>query len=314
MVNETRLPRHPMRFVIRRTGLSADLLRAWEKRYQAVQPGRTPGGQRLYSDDDVERLTLLHQVAGNGRTISQVARLSADQLRTLLVEDAGAQTDSAGEDPETRRGAELTPLMLEAAAALDAQQLERLLRRATLHLGASAAIEQVIVPFLHQIGVRWHENQINPAHEHLATAVVQRTLHWILEGNAPVAEGPAIVLAAPEGERHELGLQIVTAVAAGEGWRVIFLGADLPAETIASATLQSGARLLAISIVSSQGTPALLKRLTALRHALPASVTILVGGAAANQIRDQITAIGMHVLPDLTQLRNFLQTYSSAAS
>ncbi len=303
-----------MRFVIRRTGLSADLLRAWEKRYQAVTPDRSTGGQRLYSDEDIDRLTLLHQVTSNGRNISQVARYSADQLRALLVEDADAGPNALEREPNSHGGADLIPLMLDAASQLQAQTLERLVRRATLQLGATAAIEQVIAPFLHEIGVRWHQNEINPAHEHLATAVVQRTLHWILEGNAPAVDAPVIVVAAPAGERHELGLQIVAAVAAGEGWRVVYLGADLPVETIASATDQSGARLLAISIVSGTGTPSVITRLTALRQAVPATVTIVVGGAAANQQREQIVPLGMHVLPDLIQLRHFLQTYRSRPS
>ena len=85
-----------MRVVTRRTGLSADVLRAWEKRYQAVDPARSEGGQRLYSDDDVDRLALLQRVTALGRNISQVAALRADQLRRLLVEDESGARAAGG--------------------------------------------------------------------------------------------------------------------------------------------------------------------------------------------------------------------------
>ncbi len=302
--------KHPMRLVIRRTGLSADVLRAWEKRYQAVTPGRSDGGQRLYSDDDLDRLTLLHQVTTTGRNISQVARLSADELRTLLAED-----DVASERPVESAGSpDLLHRLLDATNRLDGQELERLLRRGTMHLGAATAIERVIVPFLHELGLRWHSKELNPAHEHLASAVVQRTLHWILEGTNPPADAPGIVVASLQGERHELGLQIVAAVASGEEWRVIFLGADLPLNTIASAAEQSGARVLAISIVSTSGNTPVVANLTTLRQTLGPTVAIVVGGAAAEQYRAGLVPLGVHVLGDLTQLRSFLRTYQRRVS
>jgi DNA-binding transcriptional MerR regulator len=63
--------RHPIQVVARRTGLSPDVLRVWEKRYQAVEPGRTKTGRRLYSDDDIERLRLLREATSRGRRIGE---------------------------------------------------------------------------------------------------------------------------------------------------------------------------------------------------------------------------------------------------
>jgi len=67
--------RHPMRIVVLRTGLTPDLLRVWEKRYGVVSPIRSDGGQRLYSDEDVERLSLLTRAVDGGRAISEMAKL-----------------------------------------------------------------------------------------------------------------------------------------------------------------------------------------------------------------------------------------------
>lgn len=308
------LPKHPMRLVMRRTGLSADVLRAWEKRYQAVAPERSAGGQRLYSDEDVERLTLLNQVTTNGRNVSMVARLDLDQLRAMVVEDAGAGSTAPTSEPDRFADRGLLPRLLDATERLEGQELERLLRQGTLHIGAAAAIERVIVPFLHEIGVRWHRNLLNPAHEHLATAVVQRTLHWVLDGASPADDAPRIVVASLQGERHEIGLQIVAAIASGEAWRVVFLGADLPVAAITSATQQAGARVLAISIVAAEHDAPVLAHITALRHSLGTAVTILVGGAGAARYREELAALGVHLVTDLGQLRTFLRTYQQHPS
>ena len=79
--------RHPIQVAARRSGLSQDTLRAWEKRYGVVEPARSGGRQRLYSDQDVERLRLLRSAVEEGRRISEVANLSAKELTALVLED-----------------------------------------------------------------------------------------------------------------------------------------------------------------------------------------------------------------------------------
>ena len=86
----TPTPRHAMRTVVLRTGLTPDLLRAWEKRYGVVEPTRSEGGQRLYSDADLERLTLLTRAVRAGRAISQVANLPTPELREILAAEAAS--------------------------------------------------------------------------------------------------------------------------------------------------------------------------------------------------------------------------------
>src|SRR6185312_8172121 len=85
---------HPMRVVTRRTGLSADLLRAWERRYEVVKPSRSEGGRRLYSDADIERLRLLYRATLAGRSIGQVAELSTEALTALVRLDAEADAEA----------------------------------------------------------------------------------------------------------------------------------------------------------------------------------------------------------------------------
>ena len=82
------LARHPIGVVRDRTGLSVEVLRAWERRYAVVQPHRSEDGKRLYSDADVERLGLLHRAARAGRPVSTLAALPNAKLRRMVAEDA----------------------------------------------------------------------------------------------------------------------------------------------------------------------------------------------------------------------------------
>src|SRR5919201_5469126 len=131
--------RHPMRVVTRRTGLSADLLRAWEKRYDVVTPSRSHSGRRLYSDADIERLGLLYRATLAGRSIAHVAALSNAELATLVRRDAEA---------ERERGLAQRPQLAEPMAddylgecmraieRLETAALEAVLRRAVVALPA----------------------------------------------------------------------------------------------------------------------------------------------------------------------------------
>lgn len=304
---------HPVRQVIRRTGLSADLLRAWERRYAAVVPARTSGGQRLYSDDDIERLVLLRRLTQQGHAIGQVATLATPRLREMLVADSlGAGADrgvgDAGATGDTRFAA-LEREAMGHVERLDGQGLEALLRRLTQHEGITPIIEAVIVPLMREVGERWHRREFTPAHEHLATSVIERTLHWMLDGVVEPADAPRIALATTQGERHEVGIQVAATIAAVEGWRPIYLGADLPAIAIAEATLGAGARVLALSVASPATTS--LAELRQIREALPARIAVVLGGAGAASLVGHLPP-GISDLSGLTAFRAYLRSFEVA--
>lgn len=302
---------HPVRVVIRRTGLTADLLRAWERRYAAVTPRRSAGGQRLYTDDDIERLQLLQRLTTHGHPIGSVATLETGELRSLLVEEETAPGTAVPADADERLHAEILQQALQLVEELDDRELEALLRRSARRFGVPIAIERVIAPLMFEIGERWHRRELSPAHEHLASGVVERTLHWMFDGPTQAPDAPRIALATTQGERHEIGIQVAAAVAASESWRVVYLGADLPAESVVQATLRSGVRVLALSVVATAGAPSALEQLRTIRDALPASVVMVVGGAGAVASRDALPS-GITVLDDLAALRGFLRSFRQA--
>lgn len=297
-----------MRVVIQRTGLSADVLRAWEKRYGVVVPGRSQGGQRLYSNEDVERLTLLRRATAGGRNISQIAALSLPALEALIAQDEeGRIGGSAAEEGDDGRAKYYRDAGLQAVERLEATPLEALLRRAAMQLGAAMTIDEVIVPLLREFGERWHRGELTPAHEHMGTAVIRRALAWMSSSATVPAQAPTAVVTTPSGQHHEIGAKIVATSAATEGWRVVFLGADLPAESIAAAATQAGAVLVALSIIFPVRDEQMVDEVVRLRHLLPGRTTLVAGGAAADFNAARLTAEGVRVVPDLHQFRLLLR-------
>lgn len=243
------IPRFPMRVVTRRTGLTPDLLRAWERRYGVVAPGRSDSGQRVYSEADIERLSLLYQITQAGHNISTVANLPLAEL-VSLAREAG-RADDAARAAHDANGSAATVLAtaLPAIARLDSAALDDTLRRSAILLGSSAFVDRVVTPLLVEVGNRWHRGALSPAHEHLATAVVRRVLAWVIDMASARTDAPSIVVATPAGEQHELGALLVHAAAAEEGWDVTYLGANLPAEAISRTARDREARFIALSAV-----------------------------------------------------------------
>lgn len=307
-------PRHSIGVAETRTGLSAHTIRAWEKRYGAVEPERSDGGHRLYSDEQIRRLGLLARLTERGHRISHVADLPTDELTSLLETtlseartEAGPGDGSgavAGEGADA--AAELEGELFEAIRAFDGDRLEAAFRRAALDLSARSLIEEVVTPLLHRVGEAWEAGEISPAHEHLLSGVVMRTLGWILDGCRPAPDAPKLVVATPTGQRHNLGALLAAATAASLGWETVYLGGDLPGAEIAGAAARTGARAVALSVVYPADDPELTTELRTLAEGLPGGVTLLVGGGGAVGYAGVLEEVGARRLADFAELRGVL--------
>lgn len=281
------VPRHPIRVVAQRTGLTTATLRAWERRYAVVHPHRSEGGQRLYSDQDVERLLRLRLLSEAGRPIGLVSGLADNEAEALLQEDRERRAPAAPrpEAAPTLPGGRAAGRMVEAAfrrvVALDGEGLEAALRRSAVTLGAYPFLEEVVGPLLHRVGAAWAAGELGPAQEHLCTGITERILSWLTEPASADADGPRVVVATFPGERHALGARLVAAAAALEGWRVTHLGADLPVGEVAGAARLLGASAVALSMVNPDLVGDAAQSLAELLAELPEGTTVLLGGAAA---------------------------------
>ena len=297
--------RHPIRVAAARAGLTPGLLRVWESRYGAVAPGRTEKGQRRYSDDDIEQLRLLQAAVEGGRRIGDVASLERVELEAIVQEDRRETTRTLGGDLGVIEGsAGILSACLDAVERSDAKQLRHSLDRALLGLSAIEAVQEVVSPLMRRLGDMWAQGQVDPAHEHLATVIVRQVLV-----DAALSIGPAnghqrIVIATPAGQVHEIGALEAALCAAGEGWGVTYLGADLPASAIVRAVRDRSARMVALSVVHPDDDPKLIPEIEALRQALDDNVVLALGGHAATKNADRLHAVGALVMNDFADLRD----------
>lgn len=253
----------------RLTGLSPELLRAWEKRYRVVEPLRSPGGTRRYRGSDIERLRRVKAAVDAGQRISVVSQLDLDALER----GAGAPAPAARSLDE----------IFGALDRLDAVEVQRTLSLQLAALGPARFASECVAPLLREIGERWVEDRLCIASEHLATVVIRALLGAALQPNAASLFGPRVVFATPGGERHELGLQMAAVVALGAGANPLYLGAELPVEEILAAAQRTDAAAVAIGLVTLP-LDAAERAVAALRGGLPLRVHLWLGGARAREL------------------------------
>ena len=258
----------------RRAGVSPELLRAWERRYDLLHPTRSPGGLRLYSLDDLERVRLMSRYIAEGVAAREAAALAARP--TLPAEPTtpppGRGSTSAPFDPEFARG-ELARTM-EAFDEPGAQAVfDELLAVATL----DALLSQVVVPYLHDLGERWERGELSVAQEHFASNLLRGRLLGLARGWGRGA-GPRALLACPPGERHDLGLIAFGLALRNRGWRIDFLGSDTPTASLVEAARAIQPALLVLSAAA----PELLSPLRAQLEELARSHQLAIAGAGAS--------------------------------
>lgn len=300
-------PHHSIRVVSKRTGLSPHVIRVWEKRYQAVEPSRTDTNRRLYSDAEIERLTLLRDVAGSGHNIGAIARLPIERLRELAQQAAPAPASLLNIDRADKPAhAAVLERCIAAIKALDSKGLEDALKQGSTQLGSQGLLQRVIAPLAQSVGELWRDGSITAAHEHFASAIMRTFLGHAAKPFAGTDHAPVLIVATPTGQLHELGALLAGSVAANLGWHVTYLGASLPAAEIAGAATQNRARAVALSIVYPEDDPRLEVELARLRSLLPENLPILIGGRAMNAYRQGLERIGALAMNDLEHLSKTL--------
>jgi methanogenic corrinoid protein MtbC1 len=245
----------------RRTGVAPDTLRKWEQRYAILRPTRTAGGQRRYSELDVARVEWLRARLDEGYRIGEAAAL-------LGIEGSDAGTTAL----------EHREALLAAAAASDVGAVARLLDQAFALHPLPETLTDVVEPVLKEVGESWAGGRFSVAQEHLVSAAVRaRIERYLADARGPV-RGVAVCACAP-GERHELGLLMLSVMLRADGWQVTYLGADTPLDDALELAERVSARLLCISVTMPSEAAQLQHALTSLSP--PGGLEIVVGGAAA---------------------------------
>ena len=297
--------RHPIRIVAERTGMSPHLIRMWERRYEVINPFRTATGRRLYSDEDIEQLALLRQATLAGQSISQIAHLTREQLRTLIPAEQDVRSGSPVEVDQNSVERHFN-LCLQAMKDLDSSVLETRLLRASTHLGNRVFLEKLLHPLLETTGEMWSDGRLSVSHEHLASAVIRSLLGSMYLPKVSSDSSPLLISTTPVGQQHEFGALMALVTAASSGWRTLYLGANLPAEDIIETARARGAGAIALSIVYPPNDPELEADLRKLKMLTKSHTPILVGGRSASAYDKVLREIKAVRINGLDQLRHEL--------
>jgi MerR family transcriptional regulator, light-induced transcriptional regulator len=258
----------------RRVGVSEHLLRAWESRYGLLQPVRSPGGFRLYSEADESRIRTMRAYLAGGLSAAEAARATLGGATAGAAPVPGA-VPSAG---MPAAGGYLAALR-QALDAFDEPAAQAVLDRALADLSVPGVLRDVVLPYLAELGERWERGTASVAVEHFASNLIRGRLAGLARGWGN-GHGPQALLACPPGEQHDLALMMFGIVLHHHGWRIGYLGANIPAGELARAADLSRPDLVVLAAARPETLEPIQAGLTALARRVPLA---LAGSGATAQ-------------------------------
>lgn len=235
--------RYKIKTIAELSGFTPTLLRAWERRYELLEPVRQASGHRLYTESDLRVLLRIRELMERGRSIGEIAVLGRD---TLLSTSANGKSTPAPAPQRPTGGP--AQVLVEAAERLDPEGLERCLDEALVESSREHVLYHVVVESAREIGRRWSTGQLSVAGEHLFSAVVSSRLRSWIAALPHGDQGPPCLCAGFPDEQHELGLLMVYYELRKAGKRVLYLGPCLPWEDLERALGQAHPRTVFLSV------------------------------------------------------------------
>ena len=294
---------HPIGLVVRKTGLSAHVIRAWERRYGAITPIRSDGNQRMYSDNEIHRLTLLAKAAKNGASIARIAKLEESDLLRLIspdeptaIQPAAVITDELGEPAPIENS-------LKYIEMSDSVNLRKELSSWLMSFGVLPVIERFIPSLMVEIGKKWSEGTFRVHQEHMATGVVRSFLGNILDNISVPLRSRAVITGTPPGEPHEIGALLCAIEAKTEGLDVSHLGADVPFPEIIHLSHELESAAIMLSIVFASQDMFLVHELRSLRELISPETKIFIGGRSAGWYGDMVSDTGIETITSISDMR-----------
>lgn len=266
-----------IRVVVNRTGIAADTLRVWERRYGFPRPERRPGGSRVYSEDDIARLLLVNRALAEGYRPGEVVPLSRSELEKIVAKPTASHVGAASAVPGVVSVDAITSALVED----DVERVRALLRAGALLHGPKGFVTELAHPLAIRVGELWEAGRMEVRHEHLASALLTTQLRLLLGANEEGPRKPVVVLATLPGEPHALGLDMVAVYLAASLAAPRLLGPDTPPAEVVAAARALSADAVGLSISSAADARAAQKGARAIARELPRGVDLWLGGAGA---------------------------------
>ncbi|MBX3320856.1 MAG: cobalamin B12-binding domain-containing protein [Nitrospira sp.] len=291
---------HRIHRVAKLTGLSKDVIRVWERRFNLLKPTRGTNRYRNYSDEDVMMLRYLKEQLDGGASIGELAKLGREELVTR----ARANTPRVAV-VENMFGRLLQEL-LSTLNPLDRVTFEKRLNGAVAVVPFDEALSGILLPLQEQVGQLWHDGHIGIAVEHYVTSQIQQKIFSAMN-QLPVAEfGATVVVACPPGEEHDIAALAVAYQCRVRGCRVYYLGANVPIAALVKLCHEVKPDLTIISCPIVRAEDKAAELIQALVEDVSPVSDVAVGGHGALAVRDRFVNSGIAVLDDFRDLENRL--------
>lgn len=264
------------------TGISSHKLRIWERRYTFIKPNRTDTNIRYYTDEDLKLLINIGVLSRNGIKISQIDKMSNKEIEDKVLEIS----DNAVPEMED----EISSLVM-STINLDEDLFNRVFQRQLIQNGLFGTISELIYPFLSKIGVFWGTSKIIPAQEHFISNLIRQKIIAAIDTLAdPPVGAPGILLFLFEGEMHELPLLLSTFIAKNNGWKVYYLGQNVPLDNVIVT-----AKMINIKLVMSMITAPRIEDLSDDIRKLSSEVEV-----------PSIISVNPNNIPELQEIENII--------
>jgi MerR family transcriptional regulator, light-induced transcriptional regulator len=271
----------------RRLAVSDHVLRAWESRYGLLQPVRSPGGFRLYSEADESRVRRMQAYLAGGLSAAEAARaVLGGDAGTQLGGDAGAHVGGDGPHLFTSAAGELFAVFRQALDAFDEPAAQAVLDRLLADLSLPTVLRDVVLPYLAELGERWQRGTATVAMEHFATNIIRGRLAGLARGWGG-GHGPQALLACPPGELHDMALMAFGIVLNRHGWRIGYLGTNTPVGELDRAADASRPELVVLAATLPETLEPLRTELAGLARRAPLA---LAGPGPPPQLASEVGA------------------------
>lgn len=282
------------------SGVKAHTIRMWEVRHNALHPHRSVGNTRYYDNQQLRRLLNIVSLQENGKKISELSAMSDPELSELLKEQT--QIHFSGSEVSDK-GFYISQL-LAAGMGYDAGYFEKFLAHCLLRFGIDTTYTEVVYPMLMRIGLLWSINELPPAQEHFISNLLRQKLYTAIDSlPPPPVNAPGWLLFLPEDEFHEIGLLMADYLLRRNGQKTLYLGANVPLSSLASAAEEWKADNLLFFMVHRDSPENILKYLQGLQETFPEKQLLLA--CDRQLLREVNPPPGMqllHTLPGLVQL------------
>ena len=266
------------------TGVGAITLRAWERRYELIEPVRKDSGHRLYTREHIDQINRITTLTNQGMRISQI---TPEMLKPEL-------SGGAAEEDAVDSWKAYMQSMIDAIAAFDEVSLEAIYNEVLSLYPIGLVTSNLLKPLLNELGRRWEAQQEGVAEEHFFAFYLRNKLGARYHHRPRKDIGKSLLLAGLPGEFHEIAILLFALAANEQGFQLLSLGANMPLQELArvvaktqpDAVVLSGAITPSENVMSSD-LPLLVKSISA---------PVFVGGQASVYAVEAIRKSGAEAL------------------